>query len=387
MSESRSPRWLRVGTSQESDGAVAAKSAVEAAIAGDSAALVLVFVSPIYDMQQVATSAHAAARGAPLIGCSTSGEIGGGVAGSGRIVAVALGGGGFIARTSCGFISDGAEEAGAAAAQGLIGLEAPHRLLILLAEGLAGHHSEMVRGAYGIAGATVKLVGGCAGDDLAMAATWQIHGGEAHQGAVVGAALGSDGPIGVGVGHGWTRSGDPMVVTESDGQRIFRIDDQPALDRYLTQAGVPESEWGDVDAWPHLMLRTPLALPRPSGDDVRAVLSADPADRSLACSDVPFGALVSMMTGDSDTVISGTQRACSEAIAGLGGVPPIGFVAFDCAGRRAILGDDGLVGEMAGIADEVGDVPVGGFYTYGEFARSSGSRGVYSATLVMLALG
>ena len=206
----------------------------------------------------------------------------GAVAGSGRIVAIALGGGGLVARTSCGFIADGAEEAGAAAAEGLVGLEAPHRLLILLAEGLAGHHSEMVRGAYGVAGATVKLVGGCAGDDLAMAATWQIHGGQAYQGAVVGAALGSDGPIGVGVGHGWTRSGDPMVVTESDGQRIFRIDDQPALDRYLTQAGVPESEWGDVDAWPDLMLRTPLALPRPSGDDVRAVLSGD-AGRSLAC--------------------------------------------------------------------------------------------------------
>jgi hypothetical protein len=378
---------MRVGTSHESESADAARKAVEEALAGDSAALVIVFVSPIYDMQEVATAANAAARGAPLVGCSTSGEIGGGVAGSGRIVAIALGGEGFTARTSCGFISDGAEASGASAAQGLIGLESPHKVLILLAEGLAGHHSEMVRGAYGIAGAGVKLVGGCAGDDLAMTGTWQIHGGEVYRGAVVGVALGSDGPFGVGVCHGWVRSGDPMVVTESDGQRILRIDDQPALDRYLTQAGIPESEWADDSAWPDLMLRTPLALPRPSGDDVRAVLSADPTDRSLACGDVPFGALVSMMSGDADSVISGTEQACSAAIAGLGGVPPIGVVAFDCAGRRAILGEDGLVGEMAGIAEQVGDVPVGGFYTYGEFARSAGSRGVHSATLVMLALG
>jgi len=386
MSETQTSRWMRVGTSGEPDSALAAQNAVEEALAGETAALVILFVSPTYDMQSVATSANAAA-GAPLIGCSTSGEIGGGLAGSGRIVAIALGGAGFTARTAYGSIADGADVAGAAAAQGLIGLEAPHRALILLTEGLAGRHSEMVRGAYSVAGIPVTLVGGCAGDDLAMTATWQIHGGEAFQGAVVGAALGSEGPMSVGVGHGWTRSGEPMVVTESDGRRIYRLDDQPALDRYLMRAGVPESDWDDVGAWPALMLLAPLALPRPSGEDVRAVLSADPNDRSLACSDVPHGSLVSLMSGDANTVIAGTRQACAEAIAGLGGMPPLGFIAFDCAGRRALLGEEGLVGEMAGIAEQVGDVPVGGFYTYGEIARTSGSRGVLSATLVMLALG
>ena len=153
------------------------------------------------------------------------------------------------------------------------------------------------------------------------------------------------------------------------------------------RAGVPESDWDDVGAWPALMLLAPLALPRPSGEVVRAVLSADPSDRSLACSDVPHGALVSLMSGDANTVIAGTRQACAEAIAGLGGMPPLGFIAFDCAGRRALLGEEGLVGEVAGIAEQVGDVPVGGFYTYGEIARTSGSRGVLSATLVMLALG
>jgi hypothetical protein len=42
---------------------------------------------------------------------------------------------------------------------------------------------------------------------------------------------------------------------------------------------------------------------------------------------------------------------------------------------------------MAEIAARLGDTPVGGFYTYGEVARKAGSRGVHSATLVLLALG
>jgi len=55
---------MRLGTSGEPDSALAAQNAVEEALAGETAALVILFVSPTYDMQSVATSANAAA-GAP----------------------------------------------------------------------------------------------------------------------------------------------------------------------------------------------------------------------------------------------------------------------------------------------------------------------------------
>lgn len=378
---------MRVGTSSEFDSALAAQQAVDAALEGEAAALVMVFVAPFHDMHAVAVAANAAARGAPLVGCSTSGEIGEGVAGSGRIVAIAIGGDGLTIRTAIGHAGIGPEEAGAAAAQGLVGLEARHKALVLLSDGMMGHHAAVVRGAYLVGGAAVKLVGGCAGDELALKGTWQIHGAEAHTGAVVGAAIGSEGPFGIGVGHGWKRSGQPMVVTESDGQRIFRLDDQPALDRYLAEAGGEIDLHVDGDEWPFVMLQRPLGLPRPGGDEVRAVLGADPVERSLICADVPQGAIISMMKGDVDTVIRGTVDACVDALAGLGGVEPVGVVAFDCAGRRSVLGHDGLPTEMAVIAEHLGRVPVGGFYTYGEVARKTGSRGVHSATLVLFALG
>jgi hypothetical protein len=378
---------MRVGTSSESESARAATEAVEAALDGAVAALVIVFVAPFHDMHAVATAANAAAGGAPLVGCSTSGEIGDGVAGSGRIVAIAIGGAGLTVRTSVGPADLGPEQAGAAAAQGLVGLEARNKALILLSDGLKGHHAAVVRGAYLVGGAGVKLVGGCAGDELAMTGTWQIHGGVAHKGAVVGAAIGSEGPLGIGVGHGWKRTGAPRVVTESDGQHIFRLDDQPALDRYLSEAGVASDEAIEGEEWPFIMLQRPFGIPRPGGDEVRAVLGADAVGRSLLCGDVPQGALISMMTGNVDTVLGGTVDACADAIAGLGGVEPIGVVAFDCAGRRSVLGEDGLPTEMAVIAEHLGAVPVGGFYTYGEVARKTGSRGVHSATLVLLALG
>ena len=44
----------------------------------------------------------------------------------------------------------------------------PHRILLLLTDGLAGDQQEIVRGAYSVVGAGVPLVGGCAGDDQHM---------------------------------------------------------------------------------------------------------------------------------------------------------------------------------------------------------------------------
>jgi hypothetical protein len=378
---------MSVGTSEDPRPDIAGEAAVSGALAGRVAALVMIFVSPTYDMQAIASAAARAAQGMPLVGCSTSGEIADGTGGSGRVVAVALGGDGIEAHASMGLLAEGASAAGGAAAQGLLALTQPHRVLVLLADGLAGEHASVVRGAYAVGGAAVKLAGGCAGDELEMAATWQIFGDRAYTGAVVGAAIGSVGPMGIGVGHGWRPTGEPMVVTESDGSQVFRIDDQPALDHYLKSTGAPPEAYNDPAAWHGHALERPLGLPRPGGDEVRAVLGADYERRSLFCGDVPQGSMIRLMEGDAESVLRGTETAVDQSIEGLDGSPAIGFIAFDCAARRNILGEQGVHMETTLLAQRAGNAPVAGFYTYGEVARRTGSRGVHSATLVLLALG
>src|SRR5918992_5994918 len=129
---------------------------------------------------------------------------------------------------------NGLRQAGARVASCLRDVEdRPHRVLLLLTDGLAGDQQEIVRGAYGVVGAGVPLVGGCAGDDLKMKKTFQLHGNEVLEGSVVAAAIASDAPLGVGVRHGWRRVGEPMLVTSSSGNRVYTLDDRPALDVYL----------------------------------------------------------------------------------------------------------------------------------------------------------
>ena len=89
---------------------------------------------------------------------------------------MALGGDGFAVSTAAApAASTRLRAAGAEVAACLERTPArAHRTLLLLSDGLAGDQQEIVRGAYDVAGASVPLVGGCAGDDLAMQATYSF---------------------------------------------------------------------------------------------------------------------------------------------------------------------------------------------------------------------
>ena len=203
--------------------------------------------------------------------------------------------------------------------------------------------------------------------------------------AVVGAAIGSDGPIGVGIGHGFEQFGEPIVVTESDGTRLITLDHRPALDVYLERLGAPPEAYTDASTWRRFALL--FGLQRPRGHEVRCVRGANYEDRSLLCPDVPQGTLVNTMRGDADAVMRGTHVARDEALAMLDGRPPIGLVAFDCAARRAILGEDGIREEVAAIGERLPGGAARRLLYDGRVGRVHGSRGVHNTTLVMLALG
>src|SRR5436309_238801 len=212
-----SRRWFRVGRSNESDARTAGTEAASLAIGGEAAALLVVFCSDSYDLRELLDAINRVSGGVPLIGCSTAGEIATNGPGDAGVVITAVGGDGFAVATA-GVASRGVglREASAEAAS-CISLveERPHRVLMLLSDGLAGDQQEVVRGAYSVVGASVPLVGGCAGDDLKMNRTFQLHGDRVLEDAVVAAAIGSDAPMGIGVQHGWRRVGDAMLVTSS----------------------------------------------------------------------------------------------------------------------------------------------------------------------------
>jgi hypothetical protein len=179
-----------------------------------------------------------------------------------------------------------------------------------------------------------------------------------------------------------------MLVTSSGGNRVHTLNGLPALDVYLDRLGPQAAECTNQEELARLALVHPLGLGQRDGEEeIRFIAGGDFADRSLACiAEVPQAALVWLMEGDAESVRWAGSAACTDALDALGGNPPLGVLAFECVGRRPVLGDEGVRVEIDEIMKCSGGAPVAGFYTYGEIARKQGVIGFHNQTLVVLSV-
>jgi hypothetical protein len=395
VTRSRDGRWFGAGQSVAADAFTAGAEAVAAAVAGrPEAGLLLVFARDRADMQPLLDGVRSQSGGsAKIAGCSTIEPM---AASSGpaafAVSVVAFGGEGFGYEIDVASDVEGKERAaGSLAAAGLARLDHAHKVLVLLIDATLNGNVEIVRGAYGTAGATVPLVGGLSSDDWQFNRTCQFagdsNGVEVFKDAVVGVAIGSPQPVGLGVAHGWRRSGDPMVVTDSDGLKVYEFDNEPALDVFLARVGMDESALAGSDSFRLAALEYPLGVATRSGEEIRVIQGVDLADRSVWCSaGIPQGGLAWLMEGDLDSLVAGGTESCQQAVNTLGGATPIGLLTFDCAVRRRELGPVGVRREFEEIERIFPGVPFGGFYSYGEIARYRGATGMHHLTMVSLAL-
>lgn len=388
MSEPQS--WVKVGASNLENGNDALEQALAALDLSDSPRLLVVLAAPRYDLTALSAALQQRLPETRVIGCTTAGEIAAGSALTQSLVLWALGGTGV--RVSTGFgrsEGQGLRQAALEAAGCLQRLERlENTVLVLLSDGLGGDQMDVVRGAYDAATIDVPLVGGCAGDYLAMRQTLQLHGTAVMSGAVVAAAISSERPLGVGVSHGWIPSSEPMLVTESRNTVLSSLDDKPALDVYLNFFDPPQPVRDDPQAFADFAAVHPIGIRRRDRIEMRHITGFDAEKRALMLvAEVPQGALAFLTRGDYDSVLEAAAESAASAIQSLGDHPPAGLLLFDCVSRRSIFGERHVQEETDLINRCSGGVPMAGFYTYGEIARTKGSGGFHNQTLVTLAIG
>lgn len=351
--------------------------------------LVIVLAAPRYPLETVAELLSARLGEVPLIGCTSSGEIGGGGALTQSLVLWALGGSGVRVSTGYGESeSGGLRQAASTAAACLSRLDRRRNtVLVLLSDGLGGDQMDVVRGAYDVANIDVPLVGGCAGDYLAMRQTQQLHGRRVMSGAVVAAAISSEAPIAVGIAHGWEPFGGAMLVSGSAGTVLESLDDQPALDLYLQAHQAPPELWNDPEAFFAFAHVRPIGIVRRERIEIRYVCGADYERRTLSVfAEIPQGARVHLMQGSCQTVLHATDEVCRQAEQNLEGLPAKGFLLLECVARKSLLEEAGLLEESLHFPSLSQQAVLGGFYTYGEIGRSEGAGGLHNQTVVALAL-
>jgi hypothetical protein len=382
---------LATGTARDAAGTLAGH--VRASFAGTEPALLVVFGSTAQPLAGLTRQLAGEFPGAVLIGSSTAGEFTEERDAKDATALFALAG---DYRCFAGIGTGLKANPERAIQQAIEGLPHqlhgyPHRTAILLLDPLAGNGEETVLIAASMLGSDVRLAGGAAGDDLRMKATHVACGTRAAEDAAVVALLFSKSPLGVGVCHGHRPLSPPLKVTRAEGNVVWELEGKPAwqvwLDRTRDQAAASGIDVGAIrkDDEGAYLLRYEAGLAAGSDYKIRAPLSRG-ADGSIsfACG-IAEGSVIRITESEPERQIVSAREAARRARSHLGGKPVAGALVFDCICRNLILGKD-FARAVRGMSEELGNVPIAGFETYGEIALDVGDMsGFHNTTSVVLA--
>lgn len=382
-----------VGSSTSREAGQAGREAAQQAMAGlggGSCALVIVFASVRYDLPAVLAAIRAVTGDAPLVGASSAGlMVTGDLVPPGRGVVVTVlpdKDHRFVARSVTG-LRGREQDAGRELARSLRAAAgdptAGHAAVLLFADGLSGDPQELVRGIHRVTGAAVPLIGAAAADDRDVHQTLVFHDDQVLPDAAVGVWISSPRPVVVASGHGWTPSGDAVLVSRSRGRHLAELGGRPAGRVYEDLLGADAQRLAD-ERFITVALQHPLGLVQPDGSvAVRSLMSADPQAGLVSFAPVPEASVVHVMSGTPDGLLAAAAAVVEDA-RGRAHSPDVVLV-FSCVARYNALGD-AVADEAKAVQHAAASVPSVGYYTYGEFARTAGVMGYHNATITVLVL-
>lgn len=239
--------------------------------------------------------------------------------------------------------------------------------VFVLFEGLKLNGSSFVKGINSV-DHPLPITGALAGDGWAFDHTLILSQGEAKECRAVAVGFyGNSLHIRTGCATGWEEFGAKRMVTKSEGNRVYEIDDKPALKLYQDYLG------DYVKDLPLSGLRFPLNVREPGSEKelVRVMMGVND-DQSIHFGvDIPQGSIVRLMKTNVNNLIEGAE-AVAKRIDNHNNKPSLA-IAISCSARRSVLKQ--LVGEeLEAIRTNLSEnTHMCGFYSYGEIAPFSDS--------------
>lgn len=306
-----------------------------------------------------------------LAGCSTAGEITSKGMSDGTAIITALSFDGVKLRSVAARL-DHMDESAVVGAQLGHALKAPDlRAALVFGKGVGINGSALIDGMVGAVGHQVPLSGGLAGDGGAFAETLTLTSDGIDPDQVVAVGLYGDSlKVSHGSFGGWQPFGPPRRVTRADGNILYELDGQAALDLYKEYLG----EYArDLPASGLLFPFEMLDAECRSVGLIRTILGIDEQNGALILAgDIDLNGHLRLMHANNEGLIDGAETAAKRAKEEAG---PIGAdslaILVSCVGRKLVMGDS-VDEEVEAVSQVLGrQVPLTGFYSYGEIAPFS----------------
>ncbi len=384
---------IAVGNSNEIDGyeaATTAATAVKDELGRDGADFIFVFATIGYELEDVLDGVREILGDLPMGGATFEGIIGRNIANESMYAVQIIG----IRSESIKFYGFGTEnvvghplEAGVTIGQAVDAVkDAGNRVLFLFPD-FRSNISQLFEGIE--RHCKMPFIGGISGDNLRFQQCYQFHNGALMEGACSAVLMVGDFACTTMVTHGSEPVGQKRVVTKSQGNIIFEIDDRPALDVASEEMGAPIIADNIVSATTLMGIGfkagkladalSPYVLRAIHGFDFEAKSCAVPTD-------VAEGTEIQFMRRDHDGVLASAALAAERIKRSLDDIPADAKLVcqFDCAGRgKHMIGDDVLRGVRMVQGVFSGSLPWMGTFSFGEISPVDGKNYFHNFTATL----
>jgi hypothetical protein len=243
--------------------------------------------------------------------------------------------------------------------------------LLIFPNGMGGDGVKVIEGIHSVLGTGFEIAGGYMGDDERFEQTFQYYNGKVHVDAIPGLLICGNGGFrtGIGVRSGFESIGNRFHCTDAEGNVVKEFDNERALDLYKEFLGEEKSKRlpGICLEYPFGLIDEKASIADKEYFQLRCGLSVDHENGTISLAgSIPEGSAITLTTASRGEIINGAKSAAEQAKESLKGARPQAILMFSCVGRKLVLGRR-TQDEVSAVQEILGrDVPLIGFYTYGE---------------------
>lgn len=367
---------IGIGQSSQGDSFDAGKEAAFQMMKehGGKPEVLIVFGAMRFNHQQLLDGIYSVTGELMMVGGTTAGEISPVGFQTQSVVVMGISSESLEFRTGVGNnMSNDEAECGIMLANDLLTRSSGEDILSLLVfpNGMGGDGVKTIEGIQSVLGAEREIIGGYLGDDERFENTFQYYNGKVYSNAICGLLIcGTDKFVtGIGVRSGFESVGNRFYCTDSDDNVVKQFNEESALQLYKEFLGEERSEKlpGICLEYPFGLIDEKISLEGREYFQLRCGLSVDQDKGTITLAgSIPEGSAITLTMASRGDIIKGAELAAIQAKNCLQGAKPEAILMFSCVGRKLVLGrrtDE----EVKAVRDVLGpDVPLIGFYTYGE---------------------
>ncbi|EDP96942.1 FIST N-terminal domain-containing protein [Kordia algicida OT-1] len=243
--------------------------------------------------------------------------------------------------------------------------------IFIVSEGSFINGSQLTLGMNSATEENVLITGALCGDAARFEKTVASYNELPKSGEIVAIGLyGETLDISFAINGGWTPFGPERIVTKSDANVLYELDNQPALDLYKKYLGEKSKEL------PAAALLYPLKVKSTNEKQsiVRTILNIDEEKNSMILAgDILENSRVQLMMTNVDTIVDASEQAATQALE-LRETEAELAILVSCIGRKLVL-DQRVEEEIEEVLEVVGNTTtICGLYSYGEIAPFGGEK-------------